>query len=535
MKKIYLFAAMGLMSLAAQAQETKATGDAYMAGQLATEDLNGTARYVGMGGAMDALGADLSVMSTNPAGIGLFRKSHVATSFGLNGQVDGKTFADGSKTNASFDQIGFVYSSRTGRQSWINIGFNFHKSRNFDYVLSAANKLHGSSQANQTAYKDMNTQGGIFDYDDNKEEYYFPSLKCSQLDALNIRNLVFDPTTGNVYDYDGQDYEFDRAHTGYIGEYDLNLSGNVNNRFYWGLTVGINSVHYNGYSEYFERLNSASHPEVLISDNLKITGTGYSVKAGVIVRPFEESAFRIGAAVSSPTFYKLTTSNNTSIGSGVDTELANEDFRFNTPWKFSFSAGHTIGTKLALGAVYEYSDYAACDMRTIDGYTYDSWSDTEYANSSSDQAMKRLIEKTLRGVSTLKLGAEIKPVPDLSLRFGYNYVSPVYQSNAVRDQTIPSPGVYYASSTDYTNWKDTHRFTFGIGTNIDKFRFDLAYQYQTRDGEFYPFMNNYSTSFDAYDADGNTTGNIVTLTNNCDPVKVKDRRHQVICTLSYTF
>ena len=301
------------------------------------------------------------------------------------------------------------------------------------------------------------------------------------------------------------------------------------------MTVGINSVHYNGYSEYFERLNSASHPEVLISDNLKITGTGYSVKAGVIVRPFEESAFRIGAAVSSPTFYKLTTSNNTSIGSGVDTELVNEDFRFNTPWKFSFSAGHTIGTKLALGAVYEYSDYAACDMRTIDGYTYDSWSDTEYANSSSDQAMKRLIEKTLRGVSTLKLGAEIKPVPDLSLRFGYNYVSPVYQSNAVRDQTIPSPGVYYASSTDYTNWKDTHRFTFGIGTNIDKFRFDLAYQYQTRDGEFYPFMNNYSTSFDAYDADGNTTGNIVTLTNSCDPVKVKDRRHQVICTLSYTF
>jgi hypothetical protein len=355
------------------------------------------------------------------------------------------------------------------------------------------------------------------------------------LDALNIRNLVFDPNTGSVFDYDGQDYEFDRAHTGYIGEYDLNLSGNVNNRFYWGLTVGINSVHYNGYSEYFERLNSASHPEVLISDNLKITGTGYSIKAGVIVRPFEESAFRIGAAVSSPTFYKLTTSNNTSIGSGVDTELVNEDFRFNTPWKFSFSAGHTIGTKLALGAVYEYSDFAACDMRTIDGYTYDSWSDTEYANSSSDQAMKRLIEKTLRGVSTLKLGAEIKPVPDLSLRFGYNYVSPVYQSNAVRDQTIPSPGVYYASSTDYTNWKDTHRFTFGIGTNIDKFRFDLAYQYQTREGEFFPFMNNYSTSFDAYDADGNTTGNIVTLTNSCDPVKVKDRRHQVICTISYTF
>ena len=38
-------------------------------------DLNGTARYVGMGGAMNALGADMSVMSSNPAGIGLYRKS----------------------------------------------------------------------------------------------------------------------------------------------------------------------------------------------------------------------------------------------------------------------------------------------------------------------------------------------------------------------------------------------------------------------------------------------------------------------------
>ena len=59
MKKICLFAAVALVALQAQAQETRATGDAYMAGQLATEDLNGTARFVGMGGAMDALGAYL--------------------------------------------------------------------------------------------------------------------------------------------------------------------------------------------------------------------------------------------------------------------------------------------------------------------------------------------------------------------------------------------------------------------------------------------------------------------------------------------
>ena len=64
MKKVYLLAAVAMM--AAQLQAQNVILDTYVGAQLATEDLNGTARYVGMGGAMEALGADLSTMSTNP-------------------------------------------------------------------------------------------------------------------------------------------------------------------------------------------------------------------------------------------------------------------------------------------------------------------------------------------------------------------------------------------------------------------------------------------------------------------------------------
>lgn len=52
------------------AQET------YDNAQLATKDLNGTARYVGMGGAMEALGADITTMNTNPAGRGSVPPQH---------------------------------------------------------------------------------------------------------------------------------------------------------------------------------------------------------------------------------------------------------------------------------------------------------------------------------------------------------------------------------------------------------------------------------------------------------------------------
>ena len=57
-KKAFFLAAMSVFTLPMLAQET------YENTKLIDNDLNGTARYVGMGGAMDALGADLTTMGT---------------------------------------------------------------------------------------------------------------------------------------------------------------------------------------------------------------------------------------------------------------------------------------------------------------------------------------------------------------------------------------------------------------------------------------------------------------------------------------
>ena len=47
------------------AMTTASAQNAYDAEKLLGNDLNGTARFVGMGGAMGALGGDISVMSSN--------------------------------------------------------------------------------------------------------------------------------------------------------------------------------------------------------------------------------------------------------------------------------------------------------------------------------------------------------------------------------------------------------------------------------------------------------------------------------------
>ena len=535
--RYFLFATALMIAMSANAQET------YENAKLVGEDLNGTARYVGMGGAMEALGADISTIGTNPAGLGLFRHSNLSVSGGLLMQSNGKEFANGNKTNASFDQIGGVYSTRTGAKSFLNFGFNYHKGKNFDYILNAANSLNGSSQNKQSFIKGLlgdEGRGGFFidrdpktnanvgysDLNKKSNAYTF-----SQIDYLYWNTLIPTNNPTKPYDYDGgNDYTFNRAHNGYIGNYDFSISGNLNDRVYLGVTFGIKDVHYNAYSEYSENLVSGARASV--ADNRSITGSGFDVTAGVIVRPIESSPFRIGAYVKTPTWYDLTTSNTTSLidyrnyGAANNSKYVNNsyDFKIWTPWKFGFSLGHTIGSSLALGATYEYEDYSRINTRINDGGYIDYWTGSYYDSSIADTQMNNHTREVLKAVSTLKLGVEYKPTTNLALRAGYNYVSPMYVSDGQKDPGLSSLGTSYASATDYTDWKATNRFTLGVGYQIDKFNIDLAYQYSSQAGDFYPFSNVKNININS-----TTYNNIATGT------KVKNDKSQLLLTLGYRF
>ena len=547
MKKILSIMTAAMLGTAVSAQET------YDNAQLATKDLNGTARYVGMGGAMEALGADLSTIGTNPAGIGMFRRGMVAGSFGFNTLSDAKSFGNANKTNMSFDQAGFVYSMCSGRHSMLNFGFNYTKSKNFDQILTAAGRLNNASQNKLSAMKNAN---GVYTLQDknnglvsnsgaySQADYLYSNVLFNHYDANNPndpnnamlsegdKGVIVNQTTGLPVYYNATGYDFGRSTTGYIGQYDFNVSGNSNDRFYWGFTVGIYDVHYNSSSLYSENLvdGNTAIGDVAMNDERKITGTGFDVKAGLIFRPAEESPFRIGLYVHTPTWYDLTTRNYTVLNNNTNeaygsTERGKSsesyDFKFYTPWRFGVSLGHTVGNYLALGATYEYADYTTNDIRVNDGGEVDYWGNY-YETSSRDEAMKQNIKNSLKGVHTVKVGMEFKPEKNFAVRLGYNYQSAMYNKNGFKDGSLESYGTYYASTTDYTNWKDTHRFTAGVGYNYGKFSFDLAYQYSQTNGDFYPFMSYVDDSEPKFD-------------NVCDAVKVSNKRNQLLFTVGYKF
>lgn len=511
MKRIYLtVASLALTSFVAVAQET------YENTKLIDNDLNGTARYVGMGGAMEALGADLSTIGTNPAGLGLFRKGKADLSFGLVNQTGMNKFNSLSKTNMSFDQIGVVFNLSKTPNASINIGFNYHKSRNFDQLLNAANTLNNASQ-NKLTYQKYRNQ--VF-----KER---KDLTYSQLDALYMDNLLYDNRTKKYYNFPATGYLYNQENKGYIGEYDMNLSANLNDRVYLGLTMGIHDVHYKGYAEYTENFvpNANNIPGLTLNDSREITGTGFDVKLGAIVRPMAESPFRLGAYIHTPVWYDLTTSNYTVLTDGTARPNVGEtyDFRVNTPWKFGLSAGTTLADRIALGATYEYAAYNAMQTRIKDGGTYDWYYGTYYESSHNDRAMNNHTEDALKGQHTLKLGAEARITDHFSLRAGYNYLSALYKDAAVKDGSLNSPGTYYASSTSYVNWKDTNRFTFGLGWNVWRFNIDLAYQYSQQNGTFYPFMDYHEGSAPSVED------------NIANPTKVNNKQHQLLLTMGYKF
>ena len=517
-KNQLLMAALLLVALPAAAQET------YENAKISAEDLNGTARYVGMGGAMEALGADISTISSNPAGIGMFRSSVASVSFGAVMQQDAKSFADGNKTNMSFDQVGFVYSHPSGRNGFLNFALNYHKSRNFDMILSASDRLGNASQNKLTYAKAKN--GLLYSTDEASDGSYvpdfgYPLVTCNQLDDIYARNLNFDTRDNNWYYNNAESYMFDRAHKGYVGQIDFNISGNINDRVYLGLTVGFHDVNYRHYSEYTEQLDGFS---LTVADERKIDGQGYDLKAGVIFRPVEASPFRIGFSVATPVWYDLTTQNYTTVSSNSVSVSSDEkyDFKLYTPWKFGVSMGHTVGNMLAIGASYEFADYAHLDTRYNTGEYYDYWYDSYYSSSSSDKVMNEHTKNTLKGVSTLKVGAELKPDKDFAIRLGYNYVSPMYKENGFKDGALDTDGSYYSSATDYTNWKATNRITCGFGYTIGQLNLDLAYQYSSTSGNFSPFMSYVDNDY-AEDV------------NIANEVKVDFKRHQLLFTVGYRF
>lgn len=83
--------------------------DAY---NITPTQLRGSARFVAMGGAFTSLGGDLTSMTQNPAGLGIYRSSDIGLTFDISPRkftsiTDAGKYSD-SRTPVVFDNFGYV-------------------------------------------------------------------------------------------------------------------------------------------------------------------------------------------------------------------------------------------------------------------------------------------------------------------------------------------------------------------------------------------------------------------------------------------
>lgn len=495
-----------LLAALLPALSTMQAQTSYEAAALLDTDLNGTARYIGMGGAMSALGADMSTMNTNPAGIGLYRSWDLAMSLSGN-WITQSTWSYPSRNRlfdsyGSMNNIGIVIAnkmSNTNTLRFVNFGFNYRNVKRFDGKMGMSSNLYGLSQTGQMAWQAYENVDNVFasdfDYDNPQGFYqtnYYNDPRIGWLTLLGADGRLIDATAMNdgAY-YPSYQNKYNETLSGGINAYDFNLSFNLIDAVYFGITLTTYDVKRRLTSHYTEYFDGGNYT---LDNYYLTTGTGYDFKFGAILRPFSESSFRIGVSATTPTVYALSDYNSAIINSTItfadnntgeewtesfkmDTQYkgaygadCRTDYTMISPAKLNVSLGGTIGTSLALGAEYEYSNYGAIKLYYEDG--------------DENTLMNNHTANNLTGQHTLRFGAE-KTFGSLYTRFGYNYQTSGYKTDAWK--MIPINSVQ--TNTAYKNLRSTQNYTCGIGFRGNTFYADAALLYSRQTAEFYPFDN----------------------------------------------
>lgn len=455
--------------------------------RISSTDLNGTARFVGMGGAMNALGAELSTISTNPAGIGLYRKSDMALTGSITIQKGAPDFAGIGKTRASFDQAGVAVATKIGGKSlkYINYGFSYLKRKNLKNFIGLDNVLTGglsqSYQMLDLAWDDVNGHWHDLVTEEGRDLAPYPALMGYETYRINPDGRGgYEPT-------DAASYNYRRVQWGGVHDYDFNLSFNWFDQIYAGATLGVHSVDLHSALDYGEML--AAGGDYYFRHDQTLTGSGIDAKFGLIVRPVEENPFRIGLAFHTPTLYSVVSDAyayadgpNLDLLDGSyassEAEVYGREYKIRTPWKVNVSLGTTAGTFFAVDAEYEYSNLPTA--RTI-------YADAYWGGRQTDSGLAEEAEACLRGVHTFRVGAEARVSSNIFVRAGYNFVSAPMKTDAFLNYFADSPSYYYNMGTDYVNLGATHRATLGLGYRGKHFYVDAAYQYQTQAADVYAF------------------------------------------------
>ena len=503
MRKIILVPILALASLQVVAQT------AYDALQMSENEYFGSARTMAMGNAFTALGGDPGSFGLNPAGSAVNPYSQIAltpnlsiasTSAGFNADPLNEGFgaaAIGRRARVTLPNFGLNLFMSTGRHRGLRgISFGIASNATANYV----DRVSAAGVNPYTSFMAEMADGLSYDgipwttFSSNPENNYFNS-QLSWREALGWNTGMFYHPDGtpdanylatsevDAFQLGGPlTQRWGREARGYKHDLVFNVGMNFSGKFFLGFNIGVVGLEMRKDSYLMEEaVNPADFPNnfdgnqtyftsARLRDYLSVDGSGAYAKVGFIYVPV--SFLRIGAAIQTPTvmdiheLYQTTGSlqfSDSRYSASDKTPQGEGEYRLVSPYRVNAGAAVNFGFGV-LSADYEMTDYGT--MRFHSAYTADPLAyDYRYENDD--------IRNSFGLVHALRVGLELKPVPQIAIRAGYNL------------STVPE------IEHDADN---AFRQSASVGLGFDSggwFYCDVALRGAFRADEYYQLYNNY--------------------------------------------
>lgn len=507
--------------------------------QMSQTHVFGTARVMGMGGAFTSLGADISSMSLNPAGLGMYRRNEISltpmvTMSGAN-TPGTQSWVGNSKTRFAFANVGAALNlmqNASGGLTSLTLGIGMNRIADFNTRYSySSESLYSpgggpmpsivdifSQQMNRYGVRPDDVRPGADPYGGITVGDWSPNTWPAILGywGFMVDNVGTADKPEWVPARVGQNasvlHSMDVLNQGSINEFAISMGANINNIVYLGATLGIQSVHKKmgvTYQEEYGYFNSGGIAQN--GDGLNLTeqldmmnlyqqtvidGSGVNFKLGVVVRPV--GGLRIGMAYHTPTFYSLDRTYKADIFSDIRDNASKEVVRkdhfsptsvqegdnswdFVSPSKLMFGASYTFGNFAILSIDYQRDWYNGIRVKNIPANAAFTTENRSYTYSIP--ALKSEFKEQYQATNSIRAGLEIRPLPILALRVGGGYTG-----SMLKDKNFYTNDAYASMPTTY----ESYYFSAGVGINLSRNTvLDLAYQNVTNKQSEYQLFFSY--------------------------------------------
>lgn len=463
---------------------------AYEAFRFSQIDYQGTARFMGAGGAFSATGGEFSALSINPAAIGLFKRSEVtftplALSFSNNSTMTSASSTNNLSPKYTVPECGLVIATPINNSAWKTWQFAFGYNRIMDYN----NSFRASNSGTFSMIDPILDRTNGIPFTNLQGDAYL-AWETWLIDTIpGTVDQYFSPLSGECLDQNAI-----VTTSGAMDEMTFTFGGNYNDKLYIGGSIGVPVLDYTEKTNYKESPSFYNNIQGCTSYSVqtiqKNSGAGINAKLGIIYQP--TNFLRLGASLQTPSyFFKIKDTYNRymasqwTIGNDASDEYINYNkFGLSTPLRFNLASSFIIKQRAFIAVEYDFIDYRMSRLHASNNDINDNnWLYFDQANQD--------IVNTFAVSHNIKIGGEIALTPNFLVRAGYNY------------KTTP-----YSNANSYN--ATAHTASIGLGYRSKRVFFDLAYALRlTKD--------NY------------------TLYESCPSFNINNKTHRVVATIGCKF